>query len=209
MSFGVLLVGLLVALTIVVPVDEMLEDAVYTANQSAMEKVLGNLRKIAQEALEGDGLGANLDDNALRCVFALLEKIAAIPGDLVDVPREMYSLFELCRGQGNAEEGPGPLELRYVELLSQKASPSYALQTLSQWADMRTRASDLLPPVQQILWTGARRGVTQELSGALLHINRSRGIASFGKEGVASLDDEGNKGGLWTRMLDGTLAIEK
>jgi hypothetical protein len=190
-----------------------LDDPVYTRDRAVLSDVLGNLQKIAKDALSlENSLEHDINASILRKVFHLFQKMAtnksAVCRELIAVPTELYSLLQHCRNKGSE---PSERELSFVNLLAHDGSPIYALQVLALWAANYPSASYLIPSLHILLQRGAHRGVTHELSGSLLRVRYARllsqGIRS--NSGGQSYESRRDERGVWRRMFDGSVAIEK
>ena len=194
-------------------VDELLDDPVYTRDKAVLSDVLDNLRKIAKDALSLESsLEHNINAPIMRKVFRLFQKMAsnksAVCRESIAVSTELYSLLQLCRNNGLE---PSKREISFVNLLAHDGSPVYALQALALWAANYPSATYLIPSLHILLQRGAHRGVTHELSGSLLRVRYAR-LLSQGERsnlGTQSIESRTAETGVWGRMFDGSVAIEK
>jgi hypothetical protein len=190
-----------------------LDDPVYTHDKAVLSDVLGNLQKIATDALSlEDAVEHEINAPILRKVFHLFQKMAtnksAMCRESIAVSTELYSLLQSCRNGGPE---PSKKEVSFVNLLANDGAPVYALQTLALWAPMYPSASYLIPSLHVLLQRGAHRGVTHELSGSLLRVRYARLLSQgmWSYSGSPSYDTRAAETNVWRRMFDGTVAIEK
>jgi hypothetical protein len=176
-----------------------MEDSSLTSMNSTVDLVLTNLRIIAKSAIDSDDYA-----QLLRRIIRIYSKSSF--RKLVDVPKELIALIQHKAGISTIDYDSEVLE--FVLFLTDEVIPSDLLRAFVLGEASPIVLPELLLIIKRVLARGILFG--GEISSSLLRIKVARQRLEVAIDGTNP--NGGNKtqmNGIWARMADGTLMIEK
>lgn len=199
-------------LTLPVSAGEILEHKVLSRDREALDFVLVNARKIAENALQN----GELNQRGMRRVLRLLKNGAASESrearKTFNVPQELLRLLKMRTGSEPREVDE--YIVTFLRFLREEAMPQDLLETLSSWSGSAYLQDAAFPTLHTLLRRGANASRSTELSTTLLRLRRARVRRHIVDEGLdkpgANLEQDSMSGQtIWKSMSNGMVTVAK
>ncbi len=194
------------------PADEIISTRRYSGNRNVLRDVLHQVGVISDVALRGNE--GEVNTILLGQVISFLSKFSSRIAEeecAFDLSAELSKFVKKCDTNRNSNLHA------CITTIAENAPPSCSLRVLAQLENSCFDSSTFISAIHTSLIIGARDGVRGELSGSMLRIQRAREegrrpIMESGEMCWSGGSVEGkveNGGFIWTRVLDGMVAIAK
>lgn len=200
--------------------NEILSSRQYSGDQHVLCDVLQHIGVISNKAIESSE--GEVNTVLLGQVISFLSVFSSRMAEKefeFDLSAELSKLVKKCHIAH--ENKPQRHSFSNIDAcltaIAENAPPACSLRVLAQWEHSCVHSSTFISAIHAALISGARDGVRGELSGSMLRIQRARdeGRRPMTENGVmvwSGVPVEGeveDRGSIWSRVLEGTVAISK
>lgn len=171
---------------------------------STVDLMMTSLRLVAKSDLDSYENGQN-SLHHIRRIIHIFSKPSF--RKLVNVPKEILLLIRYKAGSATHGLMFDPKSLEFIQFLTEEVIPDDLLQALIIAETSPICRPELLPILCRVLARGMLLG--SELSASLLRIKRARQRLEQTNDSPIINNELLPTRGIWARVADGTLAIEK
>jgi hypothetical protein len=185
-------------------VSEILENQSLASLHSTVDLMMTRLRLVAKFDLDSDDHGQNSLQYVRRIIHIFSKPTFR---KLVNVPKEILLLIRYKAGSAKSGSMFDPKALEFIQFLTEEVMPDDLLQALIIAETSPIYRPELLPILCRVVARGMLLG--SELSASLLRIKRARQRLEQSKDSLIINNELLSTRGIWARLAEGTLAIEK
>lgn len=200
--------------------NEILSSRRYSGDQNVFCDVLQHIGVISDKAIESSE--GKVNTVLLGQVISFLSVFSSRTAGKeleFDLSAELSKFLEKCHIAH--ENKPHHHSFSSIDAcitaIAENAPPACSLRVLAQWEHSCVHSFTFISAIHAALISGARDGLRGELSGSMLRIQRAReeGRRPMTENGVmiwSGVPVEGDiedRGSIWSRVLEGTVAISK
>ena len=207
--------------TLIVLANEIVSSRRYNRDKKVLVDVLQYLDVILDKAIEGDDGEINtILLGQVITFYSIISPYMTERNCEFDIGVQLSKLVGKCyyKHKTNPHYSPSNVD-SCITTISENAPPTNSLQVLSQLEhSCPVSSGTFVSAIHTSLIVGARERVSTELSGSLLRIQRARdegrrqiaenGVTTSWNGGIAVSDVE-DGGFIWSKVLDGMVAITK
>jgi hypothetical protein len=196
--------------------EEILENRKLLSNKDALNRILCCLRKIGSDSLATSSHASNETNGfrTLKKVLQLYEKMATSDSPIcrssIVVPDELHTFFQRWKSQTGSSGDDAKMYLLIDFIVDESSVPEDVLGALVLWTSTNNCGELMFSRLRALLCRGVHYAALKgDLSGTLLRLKHAR--TTF-KELILTPADGKNiksSGGIWDRMAEGDLSIDK